>query len=90
MTDGGTPTSDSAADPQRDTAADVREGTRDALYDTIGTVALLGFSLLFLAAGTSGIVTADSTTSGALGVVLGLVGIVLAAIAFDVVPLSRE
>ncbi|ADD06990.1 uncharacterized protein Nmag_3440 [Natrialba magadii ATCC 43099] len=90
LTDGGNPTSDSAADPQHDTATEVREGTRDALYDTIGTVALLGFSLLFIGVGTRGLVTADSTASGALGVGIGLFGVVLAAIAFDVVPLSRE
>ncbi|ELY99423.1 hypothetical protein C482_10351 [Natrialba chahannaoensis JCM 10990] len=85
-----TDSSEPAPEPQHDSTADVRQGTRDALYDTIGTVALLGFSLLFIAVGTRELVTAGSAAGGALGIAIGLFGFVLAAIAFNVVPLSRE
>ncbi|OIB57856.1 hypothetical protein [Natrialba sp. SSL1] len=82
--------SEPAPESQHDSTADVRHGTRDALYDTIGTVALLGFSLLFIGVGTRGLVTAGSPAGGALGIAIGLFGFLLAGIAFDVVPLRRE
>lgn len=64
----------------------VRAAVEDAIRDVLGTVVLLGLSLVLLAAGASGLLTAGSATGVAVGAGLALAGLGLAAVALDLVP----
>ncbi|EMA45528.1 hypothetical protein [Halobiforma nitratireducens] len=64
----------------------VRDTVRDGVYDAVGTVALLGFSLLFLAVGVRGLLEGASALGGAFLVLAAVV----AAAAFDLVPPFRD
>lgn len=65
----------------------VRKAVKDALIDVIGTVACLGFALLFVWAGAQ-IVLSQGVSGAALGtgVPLILLGFYGAAVALEVVP----
>lgn len=65
----------------------VRKAVTDALLDVIGTVACLGFALLFVYAGAQ-IVLSQGVSGAALGagVPLVLLGFYGAAVALEIVP----
>ncbi|WP_293027159.1 hypothetical protein [Natronococcus sp.] len=68
----------------------VRAAVRDALLDVVGTVALLGFALLFVATGVRGLLEAAGTAGAAVSLVLVALGVVIAVVALDLVPSIRE
>lgn len=67
----------------------VRVAVKDALFDALGSVLLLGLALLFVAAGVRGLLSASSTVESAFGVVFVGLGVTIAAVAFDLVPPFR-
>ena len=67
----------------------VRSAVRDALMDILGTVALLGFALLFVAVGGQAAISGSTTTTIALGAGAVVVGFAIAAAALDLVPPFR-
>lgn len=84
--DGGTATE---ADHE-ELYAVVRAAVKDALLDVVGTVALLGFALLFVATGVRGLLEAAGTTGAVASLALVGLGVVVAAVALDLVPSIRE
>lgn len=65
----------------------VRFGFKDAILDVIGTVLLLGFSLIFVFVGVRGLVI-ETSTAVSIAFVIG--GFVLAMVALDFVPFFRD
>ncbi|MDG5817746.1 hypothetical protein [Natronococcus sp. A-GB7] len=68
----------------------VRAAVRDALLDVAGTVALLGFALLFVATGVRGLLEAAGTTGAVVSLALVVLGFAIAAVSLDLVPSIRE
>ncbi|SDQ66987.1 hypothetical protein [Natronobacterium texcoconense] len=81
-TDGGTASPMS----QDEQYAVVYAAVTDALYDVLGTIALLGFALLFVYLGARGLVEGFAEA----GVLFLVFGLVVAAWALDIVPTVRD
>ncbi|ELZ09076.1 hypothetical protein C478_17234 [Natrinema thermotolerans DSM 11552] len=72
---------------REDRDAVVRSAVADAIFDAVGTLSLLGFSLLFLAVGVRGLLIDGST---GLAVASLAVSIAVAGAAFELVPPFRD
>lgn len=68
----------------------VRAAVKDAMLDVVGTVALLGFALLFVATGVRGLLEAAGTTGAVVSLALVALGFVIAAVALDLAPSIRD
>ncbi|ARS89822.1 hypothetical protein [Natrarchaeobaculum aegyptiacum] len=85
-TDGGEPTEMSP----EELYTVVNAAVTDALLDVLATVVLLGLGLLFVAGGLQGIFeSSDAISYVASGALLGF-GLVLIAVALDLVPSFHE
>mgnify|MGYP000427527662 CR=1 FL=1 len=85
--------SDGGTDPGFDEARlynVVRAAMKDALLDVIGTLLLVGLSFVLVAMGGQILLQADAVTSGAVGGVLVLVGLYIAAATLELIPPIRE
>lgn len=60
------------------------------MFDALGTAFLLGFVLLFIAAGARGLLGASSTTGVAFGGSTIVLGIAIAAAAPNLIPPFRD
>lgn len=67
----------------------VRAATKDALLDVIGTVLLLGVATVLVAAGVGGLLS-GTVPAVAVGTVLVLVGLYMAAATLEIIPPIRE
>ena len=85
--------SDGGTDPGFDEARlynVVRAAMKDAMLDVIGTLLLVGLSFALVAMGGQVLLQADAVTSGAVGGVLVLVGLYIAAATLELIPPVRE
>ena len=76
--------------PREDLYEVVHAAVKDAMLDVLGTVALLGFGLVFVAVGGQFLLEASSSTGTVLGGFLVGVGFLTAAVALGVVPPFRK
>ncbi|WP_076145349.1 hypothetical protein [Natrinema saccharevitans] len=72
---------------REDRDAIVRSAVADAIFDAVGTLSLLGFSLLFLAVGVRGLLVDGST---AVAVAALAASVAVAGSAFELIPPSRH
>ncbi|WP_241432732.1 hypothetical protein [Natrinema pellirubrum] len=72
---------------RRDRDAIGRSAVADAIFDAVGTLSLLGFSLLFLAVGVRGLLVDGST---AVAVAALVASVAVAGVAFELVPPFRD
>ncbi|OAQ52488.1 hypothetical protein HTG_12765 [Natrinema mahii] len=72
---------------RRDRDAIGRSAVADAIFDAVGTLSLLGFSLLFLAVGVRGLLVDGST---AVAVAALVASVAVAGAAFELVPPFRD
>ncbi|MFC7767496.1 hypothetical protein ACFQS5_01930 [Salinirubellus sp. GCM10025899] len=85
-TDGGSP-------PELDEAAlyrVVRAAVEDALLDVLGTLLLVGVAFVLVVTGGQAVVASDSTAGTALGLVVAVGGVYLAAATLEVIPPVRD
>lgn len=92
MTERETDVSDDAVArlTEEELAALVEQSVRRSMLDVLGTVLLLGFSLLFLGIGARGLLTATTTVGIAIGLAAIAGGLALAAAAFGLIPPFRD
>ena len=75
---------------QEELYAIVRAATRDALYDLVGTVILLAFSLVLLVTSTQLTLQATTLTGRGGGIGLLVIALAIAGWALDVLPPGRR
>ena len=68
----------------------VRAAVEDALLDVLGTLLLVGVAFVLVVAGGQAVAGSDSAAGTALGVVVALGGLYLAAATLEVIPPVRE
>ena len=84
-TDGGL-----EAVPREELYEIVHAAVKDAMLDVLGTVALLGFGLVFVAVGGQFLLESSSQVGTALGGLFAGLGFLIGAAALDLVPPFRE